>query len=116
MNSLELVTLNHKDVNWKIVSKDGNVANPNKPVVIVNRFTGYTESDTLRKGDFVISSVQDNSPVYQVVSRGYFGISAREIGKIKYNLVLQEGEHSTDALKIDSKKSKINLVLNGATQ
>ncbi len=114
--NLELVTLKHEEVNWKIVSEDGNVAKSDKPVAIVNRFTGYDESDKLHKGDFVISSVQDNSPVYQVVSRGYFGISAREIGKIKYNLVLQEGEHSTDALKIDPKKSKINLVLNGATQ
>ena len=114
--NLELVTLKHEDVNWKVVSEDGNAATPDKSVAIVNRFTGYDESDKLHKGDFVISSVQDNSPVYQIVSKGYFGISAKEIGKIKYNLVLQEGRCSTDALKIDSKKSKINLVLNGATQ
>ena len=113
MNLSEIVTLKHEDVNWRIVDKEGNVPGTDKPVFIVNRFIGYFESDTLDQGDFVISSIQDNSSVYQVVDRGYIGIFAKEIGKIKYNLVLQEGKYSTDALKIDPKKSKINLILNG---
>jgi len=116
MITLDIVTLKHEDVNWKVVGKEGNVANPDKPVIIVNRFTGYVESDKLHNGDFCVSSVQDNSPVYQVVDKGYFGISAKEVGKIKYNLVLKNGKYSTDALKIDPEKSVINLVLNGATK